>query len=152
MTNEKEKVRIEFESFFFLFNLTGRQERLSSKTASRLSIGGPSSSTIIADGLLLTYDENHEWIWRYYVLDDFDLICFPADKKSHSNGQTFSDNEGSPLWVSDMTNAKVNRSICQSFHMKFFRFKQLLWIKSNVYVCKSESLKRFMFDHPIQIK
>jgi len=89
----------------------GRQESLSSKTASRLSISGPSSSTIIADGLLLTYDENHEWIWRYYVLDDFDLICFPADKKSHSNGQTFSDNEGSPLWVSDMTNAKVQTTV-----------------------------------------
>jgi len=67
----------------------------------------PSSSTIIADGLLLTYDKNHNWIWRYYVLDDFDLICFPADKKSQSKTQGQSDNTCSPLWVSDITNAKV---------------------------------------------
>ena len=100
-----------YEQTFDCLPFSGRKGSLSSKSASRLSIGGPSSSTIIADGLLLTYDENHEWIWRYYVLDDFDLICFPADKKSHSNGQSSSDNEGSPLWVSDMTNAKVNLSI-----------------------------------------
>lgn len=67
-----------------------------------------SSSTVIADGLLLTYDENHDWVWRYYVLDDFDLICFPADKKTLSTNQLQSDSDSSPLWVSDMTNAKVH--------------------------------------------
>ena len=87
-------------------SLLGHEESLSSKATSRLSISTASSS-IIADGLLLTYDENHNWIWRYYVLDDFDLICFSADKKSHSNTQMQSDNDCSPLWVSDMTNAKV---------------------------------------------
>lgn len=79
---------------------------MSSKAASRLSIATP-SSTIIADGLLLTYDDNHNWIWRYYVLDDYDLICFPADKKS----QLQSDQDCSPLWVSDMTNAKVHTTV-----------------------------------------
>lgn len=61
------------------------------------------SSNILADGLLLTYDKHHKWIWRYYVLDNFDLICFPADKKSNDQ----SDKTCSPLWVSDITNAKV---------------------------------------------
>lgn len=88
---------------FLLSNeILGRSDSLSSKTPSRLSVSTP-SSTIIADGLLLTYDENHNWIWRYYVLDDYDLICFPADKKSLSTSQ-----DCSPLWVSDMTNAKVH--------------------------------------------
>ncbi|CAF1561705.1 unnamed protein product, partial [Adineta ricciae] len=50
-----------------------------SKPPSRLSMSTP-TSTIIANGPLLTYDENHNWIWRYYVLDDYDLICFSADK------------------------------------------------------------------------
>ena len=87
----------------------GHNEILPSKAPSRLSLSTP-SSTIIADGLLLTYDENHSWIWRYYVLDDFDLICFPADKKSLSTTQIQStDNDCSPLWVSDMTNAKVTK-------------------------------------------
>jgi hypothetical protein len=86
----------------------GHNESLPSKAPSRLSLSTP-SSTIIADGLLLTYDENHSWIWRYYVLDDFDLICFPADKKSLSTTQIQSDNDCSPLWVSDMTNAKVTK-------------------------------------------
>lgn len=85
----------------------GQHIGLSSKASSRLSVATP-SSTIIADGLLLTYDENHNWTWRYYVLDDFDLICFPADKKSSSTNQIQSDNDASPLWVSDMTNAKVH--------------------------------------------
>ncbi|CAF0775740.1 unnamed protein product [Rotaria sp. Silwood1] len=88
----------------------GLNASLSSKAPSRSSISTPSSS-IIADGLLLTYDENHNWIWRYYVLDDFDLICFPADKKSSSTNHIQSDNDSSPLWVSDMTNAKVHTTI-----------------------------------------
>ncbi|CAF3750323.1 unnamed protein product [Rotaria socialis] len=83
---------------------------LSSKVPSRLSMSTPSSS-VIADGLLLTYDENHSWIWRYYVLDDFDLICFPADKKTLPTNQLQTDNDSSPLWVSDMTNAKVHTTI-----------------------------------------
>ena len=90
--------------------ILGRSDSLSSKTPSRLSISTP-SSTIIADGLLLTYDENHNWIWRYYVLDDYDLICFPADKKSLSTSQLQSDQDCSPLWVSDMTNAKVHTTL-----------------------------------------
>ena len=90
--------------------ILGRSDSLSSKTPSRLSVSTP-SSTIIADGLLLTYDENHNWIWRYYVLDDFDLICFPADKKSLSTSQSPSDQDSSPLWVSDMTNAKVHTTV-----------------------------------------
>lgn len=93
--------------FFSFIEILGRSDSLSSKTPSRLSTSTP-SSTIIADGLLLTYDENHNWIWRYYVLDDFDLICFPADKKSLSTSQFQSDQDSSPLWVSDMTNAKVH--------------------------------------------
>ncbi|CAF2470933.1 unnamed protein product [Rotaria sp. Silwood2] len=88
----------------------GHNASLSSKAPSRSSISTPSSS-IIADGLLLTYDENHNWIWRYYVLDDFDLICFQADKKSSSTNQMQSDNDSSPLWVSDMTNAKVHTTV-----------------------------------------
>jgi hypothetical protein len=70
-----------------------------------------STSSVIADGLLLTYDKNHNWIWRYYVLDDFDLICFPADKKSRLTNQGQSNNDCSPLWVSDMTNAKVHPTV-----------------------------------------
>jgi hypothetical protein len=96
--------------FYFPNKTLGRNDSLSSKAPSRLSISTP-SSTIIADGLLLTYDENHNWIWRYYVLDDFDLICFPADKKSQSTNQIQSDNDCSPLWVSDMTNAKVHATV-----------------------------------------
>jgi hypothetical protein len=95
---------------YFLNSILGHNDSLSSKTASRLSISTP-SSTIIADGLLLTYDENHNWIWRYYVLDDFDLICFPADKKSLSTSQLQSDHDCSPLWVSDITNAKVHTTV-----------------------------------------
>ena len=82
-------------------------ENTSSIMQSQLSIPSSSSSSIIADGLLLTYDKNHNWIWRYYVLDDYDLICFPADKKSRSSNERQSDNNCSPLWVSDITNAKV---------------------------------------------
>ena len=66
------------------------------------------SSNILADGLLLTYDKNHKWISRYYVLDNFDLICFPSDKKSRLTTNDQSDKTCSPLWVSDITNAKVN--------------------------------------------
>ena len=100
-----------FSSFRFRSwsNQLDHHEGLSSKTPSRLSIATsttPSSSTIIADGLLLTYDENHDWIWRYYVLDDFDLICFPADKK-----QVPADCDSTPLWVSDMTKAKVHTTV-----------------------------------------
>ena len=81
------------------------------KTPSRISVSTP-SSTIIADGLLLTYDENHNWIWRYYVLDDYDLICFPADKKfSLTSQDTQSDRDCTPLWVSDMTHAKVHLTV-----------------------------------------
>ncbi|CAF1289931.1 unnamed protein product [Adineta steineri] len=87
---------------------------LPSKSPSRLSISTP-TSTIIANGLLLTYDENHNWIWRYYVLDDFDLICFSADKKSLSTNQIQSDNDCSPLWVSDMTNAKVHTTVIDKY-------------------------------------
>ncbi|CAF4265880.1 unnamed protein product, partial [Didymodactylos carnosus] len=58
------------------------------------------SSSIIADGLLLTY-ENQTWIWRYYVLDDYDLICFTTDKKTNET----------PLWVTDITGAKVQTTI-----------------------------------------
>ncbi|CAF1272337.1 unnamed protein product [Adineta ricciae] len=83
-------------------------ENTSSIMQSQLSIPSSSSSSIIADGLLLTYDKNHNWIWRYYVLDDYDLICFPADKKSRSSNEGQSDNNCSPLWVSDITNAKVH--------------------------------------------
>ena len=86
------------------------QVQQNDKIPSRLSSSTP-SSTIIADGLLLTYDENHNWIWRYYVLDDYDLICFPADKKSQTNNSTLSDSDCSPLWVSDMTNAKVQTTV-----------------------------------------
>jgi hypothetical protein len=85
----------------------GHEKNLSSITPSRLSLS--TSSNIIADGLLLTYDKDHNWIWRYYVLDDFDLICFPANKKSRLTSETQSDNDCSPLWVSDMTNAKVTK-------------------------------------------
>lgn len=67
------------------------------------------SSNILADGLLLTYDKNQQWIWRYYVLDNFDLICFSADKKSRLTTNEQSDKTSSPLWVSDITNAKVNQ-------------------------------------------
>jgi hypothetical protein len=90
----------------------------------RLSIStSSSSSNILADGLLLTYDQNHNWIWRYYVLDNFDLICFPAEKKSRLNLQGQSDNHSSPLWVSDMTNAKVKTKIL---------FRKNLMIKSKL--------------------
>ncbi|CAF0922478.1 unnamed protein product [Didymodactylos carnosus] len=58
------------------------------------------SPSIIADGLLLTY-ENQKWIWRYYVLDDYDLICFTTDKKTNDT----------PLWVTDITGAKVQTTI-----------------------------------------
>jgi hypothetical protein len=107
-SNGKKKKR---NFLFFLSNqISGYNDSLSSKAPSRLSISAP-SSTIIADGLLLTYDENHNWIWRYYVLDDFDLICFPADKKSLSTNQIQSENDCSPLWVSDITNAKVHTTV-----------------------------------------
>ncbi|CAF0987740.1 unnamed protein product [Adineta steineri] len=86
-------------------------EKSSSIMQSRLSIPSSTSSSIIADGLLLTYDKNHNWIWRYYVLDDYDLICFPADKKSRLTTEGESDKNCSPLWVSDITNAKVHTTV-----------------------------------------
>ncbi|UJR13345.1 hypothetical protein I4U23_000363 [Adineta vaga] len=87
-------------------------ETNSSIMQSQLSLPSSSSnSSIIADGLLLTYDKNHNWIWRYYVLDDYDLICFPADKKSRSSNEGQSDNNCSPLWVTDITNAKVHITV-----------------------------------------
>ncbi|UJR34026.1 hypothetical protein I4U23_021440 [Adineta vaga] len=92
----------------------GDHDNLPSKPASRLSMSTP-TSTIIANGPLLTYDENHNWIWRYYVLDDYDLICFAADKTSLSTNQIQSDNDSSPLWVSDMTNAKVHITVVDNF-------------------------------------
>ncbi|CAF0960703.1 unnamed protein product [Rotaria sordida] len=108
LSDKKKNNDIVWVFFFFFENkTTGYNASLSSKAPSRSSISTP-SSTIIADGLLLTYDENHNWIWRYYVLDDFDLICFPADRKTSSTNHTQSDNDSSPLWVSDMTNAKVH--------------------------------------------
>ena len=76
------------------------------------------SSNILADGLLLTYDQNQKWIWRYYVLDNFDLICFPAEKKSQSITSESSDQTCSPLWVSDITNAKVKSKI--NFFIRIF--------------------------------
>jgi hypothetical protein len=131
-------------------------ENNSSIMQSQLSIPSSSStSAVIADGLLLTYDKNHDWIWRYYVLDDYDLICFPADKKSRASTEGLSDSSCSPLWVSDITNAKVNIKVhstmqkISSFRFSSSRFTVQSSIKWNVYVCTLVSPKQSMFDQLI---
>lgn len=79
--------------------LSTMNEQRRSSTATTSS----TSSNILADGLLLTYDKNHNWIWRYYILDNYDLICYSVDQKSRQQ----TDIHSSPVWLSDMTNAKI---------------------------------------------
>ncbi len=64
----------------FFQNLV-HDKTLLSKVASWLSVWTLSSSTTVHD-LWLNYDKTHHEIWDYYFSDDFDLICFPADKSS----------------------------------------------------------------------
>lgn len=76
------------------------EQRRSSTTTTTTS---SSLSNVLAEGLLLTYDKNHNWLWRYYILDNYDLICYSVDQKTRQQ----TDVHSSPLWLSDMTNAKV---------------------------------------------
>ena len=92
------------------FSTLDQQDKISTNTPSRSSTSA--SSNVIIDGLLLTYDKYLHWICRYYVLDEYDLICFPSKKTCRPLKPGAADaDECPPLWVSDVTNAQVSEEL-----------------------------------------